>query len=702
MRSMVFPKEVPMSDSRPVRKVLLLIVLLIGACGGATATSARSKDAGAGGVTTTGGAGPGGTAVGTAGVAAGGAVGTAGVAAGGAVGTAGVAAGGAVGTAGVAAGGAVGTAGVAAGGAVGTGGTGTGGATATGGADASTTDACVGSCVPAVCAAGTSICVDNAVATCNSDGSGFASPVACGTNESCAVAATTATCKTRLCTPGAKTCQANAEKVVTCSENGLEQDATDDCGGKSQICAGGACVPVVCAAGTTFCSGKDLRACSAKGDSSTLVDTCATIPSCNAATTSCAGPRICTPNQPVCNGSIATTCNADGTGYLAGGTACADAGKACHEGACTVCWPTTYFCSGSAVRQCAAGGMSSVVYRTCASSEYCDSATAACKAQVCAPNQPVCNGNTATTCNAEGSDYAAGGTSCNTSAPCVQHDCIAVGCGTLSGLVCLGSSSVGRCQSGGMTYFERACGRSEYCESGACKALVCVPNRPSCDGNTATVCSANGSRHASGGTPCGAQRCVEGACQDALFVEDFEDGDFAGWQASPAGKSGYTVSATTTDGAAGTLHSLMQKKTSTGPASFDGIYQTFADLKPKRISWWVMTASTTAASGGFSLSASAVGTSDWIAFSYFKEDGMLMLLYETPASSVAIPYSPNVWYHIELRNLDWTAKTFDYYVNGALLRAAAPFRTSSATVIRRLDLFNPTNATVYWDQITFE
>jgi hypothetical protein len=72
------------------------------------------------------------------------------------------------------------------------------------------------------------------------------------------------------------------------------------------------------------------------------------------------------------------------------------------------------------------------------------------------------------------------------------------------------------------------------------------------------------------------------------------------------------------------------------------------------------------------------------------------------ASSVAIPYAANAWYHIELRNLDWTAKRFDYYVNGALIRAAAPFRASSATAVRRLDLFNMTSATVYWDQITFE
>ena len=178
--------------------------------------------------------------------------------------------------------------------------------------------------------------------------------MACGTNEGCALEGTTATCKRRLCTPGAKTCRTDAEKVVTCSENGLQLDVTDDCSGKSQVCVGGTCVPIVCAAGTKFCSGKEPRVCSAKGDISTVVETCSTSLSCNAATTTCAGPRICTPNQPVCNGTVATTCNADGSGYAAGGTACSDAGKACVHGACTECWPTAYFCSGSTVRQCAA------------------------------------------------------------------------------------------------------------------------------------------------------------------------------------------------------------------------------------------------------------------------------------------------------------------------------------------------------------
>jgi hypothetical protein len=45
-------------------------------------------------------------------------------------------------------------------------------------------------------------------------------------------------------------------------------------------------------------------------------------------------PLLCTPNAPVCDGEIATTCGADGNTYAPGGTDCAAQGKSCSAGVC--------------------------------------------------------------------------------------------------------------------------------------------------------------------------------------------------------------------------------------------------------------------------------------------------------------------------------------------------------------------------------
>jgi hypothetical protein len=124
--------------------------------------------------------------------------------------------------------------------------------------------------------------------------------------------------------------------------------------------------------------------------------------------------------------AIATTCNADGSGYVQGGIDCASSALVCAQGACKsqVCTPSTKFCSGTTVQQCSADGTSSSLYATCTASQYCDPPSATCKPQICTPNQPACNVNVATTCNADGSGYAGPSTDCSlTSQRCVSGAC---------------------------------------------------------------------------------------------------------------------------------------------------------------------------------------------------------------------------------------------------------------------------------------
>jgi hypothetical protein len=88
-----------------------------------------------------------------------------------------------------------------------------------------------------------------------------------------------------------------------------------------------------------------------------------------------------------------------------------------------VCAPGTLFCSGAQLRQCSPSGDTSTLVTNCGANEYCDSASGSCRSQVCAPNQPVCAASRATTCNADGSGPAPGGTDCGARS-CMAGTCV--------------------------------------------------------------------------------------------------------------------------------------------------------------------------------------------------------------------------------------------------------------------------------------
>ena len=154
------------------------------------------------------------------------------------------------------------------------------------------------------------------------------------------------------------------------------------------------------------------------------------------------------------------------------------------------------------------------------------------------------------------------------------------------------SGNVMHCSADGLSKFiYDTCTATEFCTAGdsTCNPQVCTPGQPACNGNVATTCNSNGSGYVAGGTNCGAQTCLNGVCQDALFSEDFEDGDFAGWLTA-AGV--YTRSVTSTVAANGTIESLLQTRTSSS-GQYDGLYHSLTALTPTYISWWVRQSQTT-------------------------------------------------------------------------------------------------------------
>ena len=69
----------------------------------------------------------------------------------------------------------------------------------------------------------------------------------------------------------------------------------------------------------------------------------------------------------------------------------------------------------------------------------------------------------------------------------------------------------------------------------------------------------------------------------------------------------------------------------------------------------------------------------------------------------AFNYSPNTWYHVEFRNINYVSDTYDYYVDNQLIASSIPFRQYGSD-LNYIKLFHYTaqNVTMYLDNLSLE
>jgi sulfatase modifying factor 1 len=287
------------------------------------------------------------------------------------------------------------------------------------------------------------------------------------------------------CVPNAEACDGN--RVTVCNAEGTGYVGPGVSCAAAETCWSGVCEPQECLPSARFCAGKTVRQCSENGLSSEEVATCDADQYCDAETTECT-PGVCAPDWPACDGPRATTCNASGSGYLAGGTVCS-ASETCESGSCKphVCEPNQTFCQGQTVKSCAADGLSSTVVSAC-TNQACveDGDTASCKGE-CAPGQSRCSNNGVQTCDANGVF--------GTAAACTNKTCVVSG--TTASCVGVCAPQQKQCSDNGV----RTCNATgQYSNVVACPALT-----PTCSGagvcgsprscnSLGNICGANGDK----------------------------------------------------------------------------------------------------------------------------------------------------------------------------------------------------------------
>lgn len=284
-----------------------------------------------------------------------------------------------------------------------------------------------GQCKANACVPNQRSCDGDIMMTCSSDGKTLAPYSAYSCNsyywsyQHCNPA--TGLCQSQVCTPNTSYCSNNV--AYACSADGYTATSQQNCGDTGKLCVQGKCVEKVCEPGTYTCKDGNVHYCDA-GTSSYLYQTCSADTYCLPGAYYCLGD-VCAAGKPVCNGNAVSTCKADGSGPTDAGTPCG-ANKVCVNGACApvTCTKNTLFCQGGHVQACDASGTSATLYQYCVAETYCDSATTACKADVCPSGKPYCDAETVKTCKADGSGSVDAGTVCNTANKvCTPSGCVA-------------------------------------------------------------------------------------------------------------------------------------------------------------------------------------------------------------------------------------------------------------------------------------
>jgi hypothetical protein len=383
----------------------------------------------------------------------------------------------------------------------------------------------VDACRPKICEPKSFFCKGQVSNQCSDDGTSASVSQTCGVTTYCDAA--TGTCKLQACAPGSKVCDGST--VTTCADDGSgPMPGGTDCAASSTRCFAGECKPKLCEPDSTYCKGTEIYTCADNGTREALKTRCSVGYYCDATLTppSC-HVGVCTANAAVCNGNEATTCKPDGSGYQPG-TDCTATNQVCWTGKCMpkVCEPNSYYCKSGNVYQCLSNGSSESVYRVCVAGTYCDATLVppVCATNKCTANGPACNGNIATTCNADGSGYQPGGTDCTTSGKvCVSGSCLPKIC-TPNAYFCSGGNVQLCGPTGATSTLVATCAASQFCSDGVsyCQTDVCTAGQPTCNGDLVSTCKPDGSGPMPGGMDCtvNQQVCDGGACKPVVCMAD--------------------------------------------------------------------------------------------------------------------------------------------------------------------------------------
>jgi subtilisin family serine protease len=190
-----------------------------------------------------------------------------------------------------------------------------------------------------------------------------------------------------------------------------------------------------------------------------------------------------------------------------------------------------------------------------------------------------------------------------------------------------------------------------------------------------------------------AAELLESTPKTAPYADGFEDGRFTDDWYLP-----YTTSKTEVSNAsAGEGSYSFHAYASTESAHQEGIYQRFETCLPDYFSFRVRTDDL-----GQANAYVVLGEETWqlqgVVYFFNTQTGLWFM--GDNYDSIQTPAEAERWYLVECRDIDWTARTFDYYIDGTLVQRDLGFRSPDATAVNRLDIYNyRAESGAWWDDI---
>lgn len=134
---------------------------------------------------------------------------------------------------------------------------------------------------------------------------------------------------------------------------------------------------------------------------------------------------------------------------------------------------------------------------------------------------------------------------------------------------------------------------------------------------------------------------------------------------------------------------------------YNGMLATIPSSTPSNISYWAKAGSASAHDGYLTFGDGNLGggSNSGVSFIYFQANtGNLRVLGSGTPSEVNVPYTPNTWFFIELRNIDWTNKTFDVWINNTQYSTIG-FWSTAVNSVERVHIYNLNASTSWYDDI---
>ncbi|MBI4930395.1 MAG: choice-of-anchor D domain-containing protein [Bacteroidetes bacterium] len=184
-----------------------------------------------------------------------------------------------------------------------------------------------------------------------------------------------------------------------------------------------------------------------------------------------------------------------------------------------------------------------------------------------------------------------------------------------------------------------------------------------------------------GGGPLNYSLILSPSTSGAKFYDGFESGNFASWN---IGAGAYTRTVTTTNPANG-LYSF--QLIGGNGVNYDGVNHTFPLSTSNYLSYKFMSPiGSTGWNCGVGVGrTSDITTNQGIADSWIDNASMEVYLY-CSSGTYTVPMVQGQWYKIEYRNINYTTKKFDYYVNGSLVGSNLTFWNTNINSINVIHL----------------